>query len=289
MSLTPNLEDLRLVCAVADHGSVAAAARVLLIAQPSASQRLGRLERRCGAVFFDRDTTGARPTPTGAELVRGAREILARLDGLVEAAATASEQRELRVGTFVSLAPGLFPALEESLGAPVAATVGHGPGLVGEVAGGTLDAAVVGVVEQMSMPRGVRAHPIGDDLVQVFRRRDLPGRGRGRYPFAGRRLLVATYDRSGPEVRARLTALGGHAVPAPTLPTAIAMARRLDCLAVLPGSALTGQLGADEMLERLPFRHPSRLWLVTGRDADPRLTVAARHLRRQLGLSPVAD
>ncbi|HEY5785932.1 MAG TPA: LysR family transcriptional regulator [Microlunatus sp.] len=60
--------DLRLVAAVARLGSLGAAARELLVSQPSASQRLAALERRCGLRLFDRDNSGARPTAAGSAM-----------------------------------------------------------------------------------------------------------------------------------------------------------------------------------------------------------------------------
>ena len=68
MSSLPQVDDLRLVEAVLRHGSLGAAARELHISQPAASTRLATLERRIGERLFDRDTTGARPTPAGRAL-----------------------------------------------------------------------------------------------------------------------------------------------------------------------------------------------------------------------------
>ena len=48
--------------------------------QPSASQRLAALERRAGVELFDRDTTGARPTAAGTEMVANAQHVLGHLE-----------------------------------------------------------------------------------------------------------------------------------------------------------------------------------------------------------------
>src|SRR5688572_21603936 len=80
----PEVDDLRLVDAIARHGSLGAAARELLVSQPSASQRLAALERRCGVRLFDRDNTGARPTAAGQEMVAEAGHILGHLERVFE-------------------------------------------------------------------------------------------------------------------------------------------------------------------------------------------------------------
>lgn len=64
---------LRYFLAVTDHGSVAAAARGLNVAQPSLSQQISQLEQRLGVVLFDRTSAGMTPTPAGVELERAAR------------------------------------------------------------------------------------------------------------------------------------------------------------------------------------------------------------------------
>src|SRR3954466_15098872 len=111
-------EDLQLFFAGARPGPGGAAARRLRVTQPSASQRLARLERRTGLVLFDRDTQGARPTPAGGgarppgvELARQAAHILGHLGGALEAARAAGHRAVRRVGTIASLAERVLPAL----------------------------------------------------------------------------------------------------------------------------------------------------------------------------------
>lgn len=285
MASEPSVDDLRLVLAIAEEASIGAAARRLHVSQPSASARLSTLERRLGLPLFTRDTTGARPTPAGQEVARQAEHLLGHLDGIYRAAHAASREKPLRIGTFASLAPSVFPSVEQLLRQPVLPTVSHGPELVHLVSEGSLDAAVVGIAEQMTLPRQVRVHPLGEDLLEVFRRRSTPGKGRGRTPYAGRRVLVATYDSTGPDVAARLARLGAEVELAATLPTAVAMARRVGCLAVVPRSALAHQTNEDEVLDPLPFRQRIRLSLVTPRAADPRLVAGRGELRRALHLT----
>jgi len=80
------------VVAVADTGSVAGAAEVLHITQPTLSRQLRDLERRLGARLFAREQRRTVVTPAGAALVARARALLA------DAAAAEQEVREVAAG-----------------------------------------------------------------------------------------------------------------------------------------------------------------------------------------------
>src|SRR3954447_8792210 len=71
---------LRVLAAVARHGSVTAAARALRYAQPSVSHHLARLEAETGSRLVQRVGRGIRLTEAGRLLAARAEEILARLD-----------------------------------------------------------------------------------------------------------------------------------------------------------------------------------------------------------------
>jgi DNA-binding transcriptional LysR family regulator len=72
------LRHLRVLCAIADAGSVGRAAAQLGYSQPAVSTQLGRIERHLGEPLFERGTGGVRPTRYGAEVVAQARDVLAR-------------------------------------------------------------------------------------------------------------------------------------------------------------------------------------------------------------------
>lgn len=114
MSGAPSVDDLRLVRAVVECGSVGGAAR-----------SLGR----------------SRPTPARSELHRQAGHILAHLDRVYESAVAASSLDPLRVGTFASVCPRIVTGLEELLDAPFTTLVDHGPQLVDLVAESSIDVA----------------------------------------------------------------------------------------------------------------------------------------------------
>ena len=63
-----NLRHLRAVMAIAQQGSISAAARAVSITQPAITQGLARLEEHLGEALFERRPDGMRPTEAG-ELV----------------------------------------------------------------------------------------------------------------------------------------------------------------------------------------------------------------------------
>ncbi|MFE9452095.1 LysR family transcriptional regulator [Streptomyces sp. NPDC006739] len=93
------LRHLRVLCAIADAGSVGRAAAHLGYSQPAVSTQLRRIERHLGEPLFERGTAGVRPTPYGAEVVAQARDVLARADAIGHrpAAGPARSRRVLRV------------------------------------------------------------------------------------------------------------------------------------------------------------------------------------------------
>jgi DNA-binding transcriptional LysR family regulator len=70
------LNHFRYAAAIAEHGSLRAAARHLAIAQPSLTRGLSELEREIGAPLFERRSKGMMPTPLGEAFVRRATAIL---------------------------------------------------------------------------------------------------------------------------------------------------------------------------------------------------------------------
>lgn len=71
------VRQLRRLVAVADHGSISAAAAALFLAQPALSKSLLELERNIGTRLFDRTNRGTVLSKDGTRAVRLARTILA--------------------------------------------------------------------------------------------------------------------------------------------------------------------------------------------------------------------
>nr|BFE56593.1 LysR family transcriptional regulator [Dactylosporangium thailandense] len=110
---------LRVLVAVARHGSVTAAAEALHYAQPSVSHHLARLEAETGAQLLQRAGRGVRLTPAGRLLAERGEEILGRLDAAEAELAELSGLRAGRVrlaafpsalGSFVPRAAARFTA-----------------------------------------------------------------------------------------------------------------------------------------------------------------------------------
>jgi DNA-binding transcriptional LysR family regulator len=74
-----DVKQLRVLKAVAEHGSFSAAAEALSYTQPAISQQIAALEKSAGATLVDRTSRGVRLTDAGRALVDHAHVVLARL------------------------------------------------------------------------------------------------------------------------------------------------------------------------------------------------------------------
>jgi DNA-binding transcriptional LysR family regulator len=74
-----DVKQLRVLKAVAEHGSFSAAADALAYTQPAISQQIAALEKRAGTQLVDRMSRGVRLTEAGQSLVEHADVVLARL------------------------------------------------------------------------------------------------------------------------------------------------------------------------------------------------------------------
>src|SRR3954451_7883195 len=105
---------LRVLCAVADHPSLSAAADALSYTPSAVSQQIVALEREVGARLLHRRPRGVALTATGRALVDRARPILA---GLQEAEASIAALQELHAGRLhlASIATAGASALPEAI------------------------------------------------------------------------------------------------------------------------------------------------------------------------------
>ncbi|MFC6022049.1 LysR family transcriptional regulator [Plantactinospora solaniradicis] len=112
-----NLTQLKVLEAVARHGSVTEAARELRYSQPSVSHHLGRLEAATGAKLIQRVGRGIRLTPEGELLSQRATEILGRLDAAsVELAARVGLRAgRVRLAGFQTVLSTLVPKAAAAL------------------------------------------------------------------------------------------------------------------------------------------------------------------------------
>lgn len=107
----PDIESLRLLVLVQELASIGAAAADCGISQPSASKRLSALERQLGLTLLERRRQGSSLTPAGVMVVDWARQVLARVDGLLEGVRSLRAQSEstVRVAASMTIAEYLAP------------------------------------------------------------------------------------------------------------------------------------------------------------------------------------
>lgn len=108
-----SLNQVRTFLAVADSGSVRAAAERLVISQPAVSSALAGLQKTVGAPVVERDGRGLRLTAAGQRLATYGRRIFALLDeAVVETRAVAHpKSRRLSLAAVTTAAEQLLPEL----------------------------------------------------------------------------------------------------------------------------------------------------------------------------------
>lgn len=157
-----NLTHLRVLEAVARHGSVTEAAKELHYSQPSVSHHLGRLEAATGARLVQRVGRGIRLTPEGELLAQRASEIVGRVDAAsVELAAQVGLRAgRVRVAGFQTVLSTIVPKAAAELSASC-------PGI-------ELNLVDVHPVEGLRMLRAGHV-----DIALVFRHADTPDEEEG--------------------------------------------------------------------------------------------------------------
>src|SRR5215216_4082886 len=109
----PSIRQLECVVAVADQRSFRRAAGTLGISQPALSAQVQAAEQLLGIQIFERDRRSVLVTPAGEDIVGRAREALAAVDAVGDAARRRGEPLvgPLRVGVIPTIAPYWLPAL----------------------------------------------------------------------------------------------------------------------------------------------------------------------------------
>lgn len=107
------LNQLRTFLAVADRGSVRAAAEELVVTQAAVSAALGALQKSLGLQLLRPEGRGLRLTDAGEAYAGFVRRILGLLDEAGRAAASAADpdRGELRIGAVTTAAEQLVPGL----------------------------------------------------------------------------------------------------------------------------------------------------------------------------------
>lgn len=185
--LTPaDLPALGLFVDAVDLGSLSAAARRHRITQPSASQAIGRLERRLGVALLLRGPRGSRPSPEGERLAGHAREVIAALNRFAaQAEAVRAGTRGLiRVAASYTNAEYVLPTRVADFGSvrpdvAVRLTVANTDEVVAAVRAGDVE---LGFVEGPGTFAGLGTRRIGHDELAVVVAPDHPWAGRDAVP-----------------------------------------------------------------------------------------------------------
>lgn len=74
-------DDLQIVLAIAEAGSLSGASRALRISHATVFRRLSDMERRLGVTLFERSRTGYTPTLAGDDLTASARRVQSEVNG----------------------------------------------------------------------------------------------------------------------------------------------------------------------------------------------------------------
>jgi LysR family transcriptional regulator, regulator of abg operon len=260
------LTQLRMFVAVADAGSVRAAARRLDVAQSGITQQLHKLEALAGGPLFERDVRGARLTPIGERLRVRAELILG------ECRKTEEEMRQLRgeltgrvaLGLAAEATMRLFPALlasyrERCPRIDVHLTSATSRMLTSWVRDGSLDFALALIAPDADI-HDMDTTPLFDSEVAVIARRG--------HPLARARTLaalkdaewVSTRQRGGGALGNKLSALFDDAKLAPPriAATTEAVFDTLHCIASsdylgLEPASLAGHAFFREHVEVVPI------------------------------------
>src|SRR5215204_2975465 len=167
---------LRVIDAVARHGSVTAAARELHYSQPSVTHHLARLEAETGAQLLQRVGRGIRLTPAGQLLADRAAEIIGRIDaaGAELSAHVGLTAGRVRLAGFASAIGSLVPAAVAALadrhpGLEVSLTDTHPPEAIELLRTGKVDVAIIFRYDETEPePDGVHLHHLLDDPVYLL-------------------------------------------------------------------------------------------------------------------------
>lgn len=272
---------LRVLAAVARHGSVTAAARELHYSQPSVSHHLSRLEAETGARLVQRVGRGIRLTEAGRMLAERAMEILGRLEAAEEelSAHVGLRSGRVRLAAFPSALGSFVPTAAMRLaaahpGLDLRLTEAEPPRAVELLRAGQIDVAVIFTYPGTAREDGVRLTPLLEE----------PGYLVTREPAAERSLAAyrnATWIAGCERCRSHLLELcaGAGFTPRISFTTDDYVAVQAMVAAglgvtVLPRLALAAHRHPDLHLTELPGAGRQVLAAVYGEPPDPPATSA---------------
>src|SRR5919108_2130668 len=174
---------LRVIDAVARHGSVTSAARELHYSQPSVTHHLARLEAATGAQLVQRVGRGIRLTTAGQLLADRAAEILGRIDA-ADAELSAHiglTAGRVRLAGFASaigslVVPAAAALAREHPGLEIGSLDTHPPDALELLRTGRVEVAIVFRYDDAGDEApGIRLHHLLDDPMYVLAKRRTRG------------------------------------------------------------------------------------------------------------------
>lgn len=258
-SLRPDLGFLELLVAIDDHGSLGAAARSIGMAQPNATRAVRQWEHRLGSDLLHRSPRGSTLTPAGTVMVHWARQVLADVDRLLDAAAAlrTDQDAELTVAASMTVAECLLPGWlgEFRRGHPdvkVHLQVHNSRQVCDRLVTGDCD---LGFVESPSVPAGLPHATVAHDRLVVVVHPDHPW-VRRRTPLTVAELAATPLVVREPGSGTRGTldvALAEYPRAEPLLELGSAAAIRTSVLGGV-GPAVVSTLAVGEQLDRRELR-----------------------------------
>jgi DNA-binding transcriptional LysR family regulator len=231
-------EDMTVFLAVVREGSFGRAASSLMMAQPSVSERIARLERDLGAPLFTRAARGAAPTAAGEQLISYARRLLDLFEEAARTVRHTDRPAPLRIGVHATFAHRAVPLVLAALaGQPrrITVTDAHSDEVIARLLDGVID---IGFVLPGARPRPLRFIALSPDPVVAVcaPSHRLAGQRADLKAIAAHRLAINRWGRGADQFLAQLHTAGmpeqqltecsdGH--------TALALARHHDHVALV--------------------------------------------------------
>lgn len=279
------IERLRLLHAVASHGTIAAAAAESGYTASAVSQQLSALERQLGTSLLERTNRGVTLTPAGARLSERAATIL----DLVHAATIEATQArpdappiEIRIGAFPSAISSIILPAIPALAPAAHLTIVHlePEQALGDLLARRLDAAVIDSYDSQSDPSRANLHltTLLTEPLRIAIRRDRPRPHALTDVADAKWVLGGSHSRLGRATRAVLRTFGitpSVLVESDDHGIAFEVMRSIDAATMLPELALRGAPAHVAPIVHIDLRCDRHIHLVTRTVLHPHPAFAA--------------
>ena len=165
-----NLDQIKYLLAIAEYGSLTAAARHLSVSQQALSKYLSGLEQAVGCPLFERHKRQLRPTAAGARYLKSAGEISSIMERAVRIIAGLEHPQKATLNIGVSSFSGsslLARCLPDFISrfpyVQVVPKEGFTPSLLDMAEKGEIDLAFVSIGEPI--PAGIKRLKLGKDII----------------------------------------------------------------------------------------------------------------------------